>query len=272
MRPSRGCRVDPPDVPNYEDRDPWPRPTRDRASGFPGRPSGATPTRRPTRRHATTADSADAVDAEAPADGSTESTRPTSRGDPPRRGARDDRHDRRDRHRRLAPADQVHGRPEPGDADRRRDLARRDDGRASAPMPRPSSRRSTPPPPTRPPTSAARPTTTSPPSASGRRPRSPGSARRPRPASPPRKTGARRRDGQHAPRSSRRASSGSTRPSPTFEAEMAEFFERLLAEEDPTRIATMAETHARAARPGRDRGRDRRAAPSVDRVARRGRR
>ena len=89
--------------------------------------------------------------------------------------------------------------------------------------------------------SAAAPTTTSPPSANGRRPRSPGSARRPRPASPP----------------ARRPSMARWRPTPhvvearvqqvaatvaDYQAEMAEFFQRLLAEEDPTRIATMAET------------------------------
>ena len=46
-----------------------------------------------------------------------------------------------------------------------------------------------------------------------------------------------------------------------YEAEMAAFFERLLAEQDPTRIAAMAEIHAGAAGPGGPRRRDHRSRP-----------
>ncbi len=52
---------------------------------------------------------------------------------------------------------------------------------------------------------------------------------------------ARRRDRRPCRRSFRLASSGSARGSRTYRTEMDEFFGRLLAEQDPTRIATMAE-------------------------------
>ena len=97
-----------------------------------------------------------------------------------------------------------------------------------------------PPPPWKPPSCAAEPTTTSPPCANGRRPRSPASARRPRHASPLRKTALDGEMDQHGlVVESRVEQVGATVAD--YEAQMAAFFERLRAEEDPTRIAAMAE-------------------------------
>ena len=100
---------------------------------------------------------------------------------------------------------------------------------------------STPTPRTRPPTCASRPTTTSPPCASGRRPRSPASAKRPTSGSPTARSASSARSSSTPPRS-RRASSASRAASPPSRPRWPTFFERLLAEDDPTRFAAMAES------------------------------
>ena len=102
------------------------------------------------------------------------------------------------------------------------------------------------PPRTRQPSCVDRPTTTSPPSATGRRPRSPGSARRPRAGSPPARPTRRRDRGPRRP--DRSAIERVTGAVAAFEAEMEEFFERLSAEEDPTRSPPWPRP-ARAAEP-----------------------
>ena len=78
-------------------------------------------------------------------------------------------------------------------------------------------------------------------SATGRRPRSPGSAKRPTSASAAARPSSSGEVEEHAA-AIERASSASRRRVAAFEAEMADFFERLLAEDDPTRFAAMAES------------------------------
>ena len=77
-------------------------------------------------------------------------------------------------------------------------------------------------------------------SATGPRPRSPASAKRPRPAS--RHASASSTARWTPTRGHRDAPTARRRHHRSFQAEMDAFFERLLAELDPTRIATMAET------------------------------
>ena len=230
------------------------RPTPRPASGFPGL-GGAGPTSGPSPTDAATSDRHVGRREPAPERRSPPVNPPSRWTASATRPASTPEHDRRHARRapRDPPADEVHGRPQPSDAGRRRGLARRDHGPLRRPRRRPSSRRSTP---------------ASTDEAADLRRRadddvaavrewSKAEIARIREETEARITDAqdRARGRDRGARRGRRGARRAGRPprSPTFEPEMAAFFERLLAEEDPTRIATMAETMPEPPDPGRRR-------------------